>query len=91
MADANWNLKIDLQLEDLSIKLGLTAEEASLLQMLRGYYPAVESQIKRLAQSKRPADLPPGLLDDGLTLIRCLVFNRLEAYRGEHVQIARVA
>jgi hypothetical protein len=86
----NWNLKINLKLEGQDVSLDLTSGEQSLLTMLRGFYPQFEAQIKGMAQ-KRPGELPTGLLDDVLTLLRCLVFNKLEAYRGEHLRIAKVA
>lgn len=89
MTDKRWNLKINLLLGGQNFSFDLTSGEHSLLTMLRGLYPQIEARFRDMAQSP-PGELPAGLLDDALALLRCLVFNQLEAYRGEHVKIARV-
>jgi hypothetical protein len=86
----NWNLKINAKLKGQQWNIDMTASEESLLTMMRGMYWQFEAILKALAQENSTATLPSGLLDDVLSLLRCLIFNRFEAYRGEHVQIARV-
>lgn len=89
MANNNWNVKIDMKYGGQPWSLDLTSGEAGLLTMMRTSYPLVEQQLREAADAPK-GTLPSGLVDDVLALLRCLVFNRLEAYRGENVRIAKV-
>ncbi len=68
--------------------LDLSSSESSLLQMVRTFYPAIESKVRDIINggtSKAPA----GLLDESFVLLRCLVMNRLEPLNGKHIKIEK--
>jgi hypothetical protein len=86
----NWNINIEFRWGKQEIRLNLTSDENSLLSLLRGLYGQVEAMAKSVALDKGKGELTRAMLDDVMALIHALVFNKLEPYRGEHLQIARV-
>lgn len=88
----NWNLKLNINFGGQDVSLDLTSGEKSLLTILRGLYPQLEEALRNtlFSGSANNNTLKPSIVDDALALLRCLVFNRLEAYKGDHLQIARV-
>lgn len=83
-----WLLNIDTNLNGNEWSISLTANEQSILIMLRAAYGAFEAQLKEIA--KTPGNQrPAGLIEEALALLRCLVFNRLETINGKHINLSR--
>ncbi len=89
MPSNKWNLVVEMNFGGQEWHLNLTASEQSLLTLLRSSYSLFEAQIKALADA-RPGARPAGIVDDALTLLRCLVFNQLQPYSGQHLKIRQV-
>lgn len=90
MANKTWNIVIDMNSAGQSWDIALTASEESIITMLKSFYGVFESQLKDIASRPPGTKQPAGLIDDALVLLRCLVFNRLEAHAGRFLSI-RVA
>jgi hypothetical protein len=72
-----------------NINLQMTAGEESILVMLRAGYGNFEKMIKASVEKGTRSSLPSGLVDDALVLLRCMVFNKLQAHTGKFVHITR--
>lgn len=84
-----WHISITLKLKGNDWNISLTANEASVLTMLRAAYSTLESQFLEVA-STPSGQRPSGLLSEVLVLLRCLVFNRLEESAGRYVNLKKV-
>lgn len=82
----NWNIKIHVKLGKEDLSFDLTASEQSLLMTLRTFYTTIEAKVREVIKAGT-SGAPTGLLDEILTLVRCLVLNRLEPLNGKHIKI----
>jgi hypothetical protein len=87
-----WTLNIDIDLKGIQWAIQLTASETSILGMVRTMYGTIEGKIKEIARTPSghsPSMWPVELIDEVLSLLRCLVFNRLEPIAGQYVKLDR--
>lgn len=83
-----WTVNIDMDFGGQHWSIALTSSETSILTLLRTMYDTFEEKLKEVAKVPSP-QRPSGLIDEALSLLRCLVFNKLEVIEGKYIKLTR--
>ena len=89
MAEKKWHLKIQFEFANRSNNFEFKATEASIIAMLLASYGMFEEQVKEfgLVPTTRDSTI---LLEEMLVLVRCVVFRKLEAFKGRYLLIEQL-